>query len=153
MMSGRAAATIRNQILSRVPEPMRDSPRTCEEIADVAAIIAEQFHPQRIILFGSHAYGVPTEDSDVDLLVVMDTPLKPREQAVRIRQAIGASYRFPMVVVVRRPDQIALGLAERNFFILDVIEQGATLFEADDGRVGGDSRVFPMSLHLLEGTG
>ncbi|MGH2532584.1 MAG: nucleotidyltransferase domain-containing protein [Thermomicrobiales bacterium] len=137
-ITSRVNTPCRTQILNRVPEPSGDSPRTREEIADVVAIIAETFRPERIILFGSHAYGDPTEDSDVDLMVVMDTPLKPSEQAVRIRQAVGASYRFPMDVVVRRPNQIALGLAERDFFILDVIEQGATLFETDDSGMGGE---------------
>ncbi|MGH2562241.1 MAG: nucleotidyltransferase domain-containing protein, partial [Thermomicrobiales bacterium] len=87
---------LRHQILSRVPRALGNSSRTRDEIAGVAAIIAERFQPERIILFGSHAYGDPTVDSDVDLMVVMDTPLKPRDQAVRIRQTVGASYRYPM---------------------------------------------------------
>ncbi|MGH2557706.1 MAG: hypothetical protein ACRDJH_01470, partial [Thermomicrobiales bacterium] len=51
-----------------------------------------------------------------------------------------ASYRYPMDIVVRQPAQVARGLAERDFFILDVFEQGATLFEAGDNgldREGG----------------
>ena len=43
-------------------------------IRAIADHIAEKFDPEEIILFGSHAYGKPTAWSDVDLLVVMDTP-------------------------------------------------------------------------------
>ncbi len=43
-----------------------------EGIQKVVRQIVKRFHPQRVILFGSHAYGEPTEESDVDLLVVMD---------------------------------------------------------------------------------
>lgn len=48
--------------------------------------IIEQFHPEKIILFGSYAYGQPTTDSDIDLLVVMDTDMKPYERSVPIRK-------------------------------------------------------------------
>lgn len=41
------------------------------EIQEFVARVASRFHPSRIILFGSHAYGLPSADSDVDLLVVM----------------------------------------------------------------------------------
>ena len=38
-----------------------------------ARAIADEFQPDKIILFGSYAYGTPNEDSDVDLLVIMPT--------------------------------------------------------------------------------
>lgn len=49
---------------------------TERDIAEVVAQIVEHFHPQQVVLFGSYAYGTPTPDSDVDLLVVMETPLR-----------------------------------------------------------------------------
>ncbi|MEI7864604.1 MAG: nucleotidyltransferase domain-containing protein [Chthoniobacterales bacterium] len=42
-----------------------------KDIRAVAAAVAEKFHPQSIILFGSHADKTQRKDSDVDLLVVM----------------------------------------------------------------------------------
>ena len=56
-----------------------------EAIDDVVDQIATQFDPKQIILFGSYAYGRPRPESDVDLLVVMDTPFKEREQRRKIR--------------------------------------------------------------------
>ena len=51
--------------------------------------IAEQFHPRRVILFGSHATGHATEQSDVDFLIVSDDPARARDQAIAIRRSLG----------------------------------------------------------------
>jgi predicted nucleotidyltransferase len=55
--------------------PLKERTRIpMKTIRAIAHHIAEKFNPEKIILFGSHAYGKPTAWSDVDLLVVMDTP-------------------------------------------------------------------------------
>ncbi len=63
--------------------------------------IVRRFHPEKIILFGSYAYGKPSPDSDVDLLVVMPTRNQV-EQAVRIDEAI-EERGFPLDLLVRTP--------------------------------------------------
>src|SRR5437879_13421146 len=68
-----------------------------------ARAIAEEFHPDQIILFGSYAYGTPHEDSDVDLLVVMPAR-NQHDQAVRIRWRLAAP--FPVDLIVRTPQQM-----------------------------------------------
>src|SRR5688572_9953810 len=84
------------------------------ELAPMSAIrrfarqIVERFHPDKIILFGSYAYGTPTPDSDVDLLVVMPTRNQV-EQAVRIDEAI-ADRGFPLDLLVRTPKTLAARL-------------------------------------------
>ncbi len=70
-------------------------------IKDVVAQIATQFNLRRIILFGSYAYGYPKPESDVDLLVVMDTSLSETRQAVEILKTI--SYRFGIDLLMYRP--------------------------------------------------
>jgi predicted nucleotidyltransferase len=60
---------------------------TRRDITDVVAQIAERFRPQQVILFGSYAYGTPTPDSDVDLLVVTETPLRHVEQIAVCRKS------------------------------------------------------------------
>src|ERR1700674_1995761 len=67
--------------------------------------IVERFQPDKIILFGSYAYGTPTPDSDVDLLVVMPTR-NQIEQAVRIDEAI-SERGFPLDLLVRTPKVLA----------------------------------------------
>ncbi len=50
-------------------------------------ILVEKFNSDQIVLFGSYAYGNPTRDSDVDLLIVKKTERSPREEASAIRKA------------------------------------------------------------------
>src|SRR5229473_3089817 len=65
--------------------------------------VAERFRPEKIILFGSHAYGTPHQDSDVDILVIMPAR-NQHDQAVRIRWEIPAP--FPMDLLVRTPQNM-----------------------------------------------
>ena len=71
--------------------------------------IAEQFQPEKIILFGSYAYGTPHEESDVDLLVIMPTR-DAIAQSVRISVAL--DWPFSLDLIVRTPGQIERGLRE-----------------------------------------
>lgn len=96
--------------------------------------IVARFRPQRVILFGSYAYGKPTADSDVDLLVVMPHQGHPAVQAAEIRQQIHAG--FPLDLIVRSPENIRQRLAMGDYFIEDILEQGKILYEADYARVG-----------------
>ena len=70
-------------------------------IDDVVRQIVARFRPRRIVLFGSYAEGQPRPDSDVDLLVVLETSLRETEQAVQICQAI--EYHFGLDLIVRTP--------------------------------------------------
>ena len=102
-----------------------------------ARAIAEEFHPDRIILFGSYAFGTPHEDSDVDLLVVMPAR-NQHDQAVRIRWRLAAP--FPVDLIVRTPKQMAWRLAEGESFTTTIVSQGKVLYEKDDQGVGQKGR-------------
>src|SRR5207237_6998146 len=78
------------------------------EIRRFARQVAEKFQPDKIILFGSYAYGTPHEDSDVDILVVM--PARNQlDQAAKISLAIDPP--FPLDIIVRTPKEMAWRLA------------------------------------------
>lgn len=76
-----------------------------KEIRNYCQKIKRIFHPQRIILFGSYAYGRPTEDSDIDLLVIAEGKDRPIEKAISIRQRLSAP--FPLDLIVRTPQEEA----------------------------------------------
>jgi uncharacterized protein len=97
-----------------------------------ARAIAEEFRPDKIILFGSFAYGEPHEDSDVDLLVVM--PARNYNQAVSIRYRLTAP--FPMDLIVRTPKEMARRLAEKESFLTTIVSRGKVLYENDDKSTG-----------------
>src|SRR6266542_4580957 len=89
--------------------------------------IAERFQPEMIILFGSYAYGKPTPDSDVDLLVVMPTR-NQIEQAVRIDEAI-EERGFPLDLLVRTPKTLAERLRWGDTFLQEIVTRGKVLCE------------------------
>jgi predicted nucleotidyltransferase len=110
--------------------PQQDLEKPTQRILQtLAKDIARKFHPQRIILFGSYAYGQPTRESDVDLLVIMQTTLRPIEQAVAIRQAVNTP--FPMDLLVRTPEQIESRLSLGDYFFKEIVSRGRVLYEAD----------------------
>jgi predicted nucleotidyltransferase len=104
--------------------------------------IAERFHPDKIILFGSYAYGTPTPDSDVDLLVIMPTR-NQIEQAVRIDEAMedeAIEPGFAMDLIVRTPRVLEQRLRWGDWFIREIVERGKLLYEkanAGMARKGG----------------
>ncbi len=99
--------------------------------------VADQFHPDRIILFGSFAYGKPTADSDVDILVVMPTR-NPISQAVKIRMAMPAP--FPMDLIVRAPEMSSRRIEMGDSFMTEIVNKGKVLHEKSNGAVGAKSR-------------
>jgi len=103
---------------------------TRQEIQATCDDIVREFAPLQVILFGSHAYGTPTEDSDVDLLVVMDIPKSEfRNKAIEIRQRI--SYRFGLDLLVRSPEEIAYRVSYNDWFLREITEKGELLHGSD----------------------
>ena len=102
-----------------------------------ARAIAERFQPDKIILFGSHAYGTPNADSDVDLLVIM--PARNQgSKAGRIRWEVPAP--FPMDLIVRTPETLRWRLAEGDLFHTEIVSKGKVLYEKGDAGVGEEGR-------------
>ena len=106
---------------------------TLRDIREIARQIVERFHPRKVILFGSYAEGKATDDSDVDLLVVMETEEHPLHAAARISASI--DHPFPLDVLVRKPSEMDAYLAEKSMFETEVVTRGVTLYEAKDERM------------------
>jgi predicted nucleotidyltransferase len=101
--------------------------------------VAQRFQPDKIILFGSYAYGTPHADSDVDLLVIM--PARNQiDQAVRIRCEVPA--RFPKDLIVRTPANMKWRLAEGDLFHTEIVTKGKVLYEKDDKGMGPKGQPF-----------
>src|SRR5206468_6873864 len=90
--------------------------------------LIREFHPQKIILFGSYAYGHPTFDSDVDLLVILCFRGNDVSKAIEIRSRFDAP--FALDIIVRKPKFIAQRLRERDMFIETVMNEGLVLYES-----------------------
>ena len=99
--------------------------------------IAEKFHPEKIILFGSYAHGKPHVESDVDLLVIMPAS-NEISKSIRIKQAFERP--FALDLMVKTPKRLARGLADGDWFLREVMDKGKVLYEAGNGTLGSQGR-------------
>ncbi len=106
---------------------------TSAQIQQFCEQIAREFHPERIIVFGSQAHGRPDSFSDVDLLVVMPFEGSPLQQAARILTRLNP----PMAVdlIIRTPEQVAERLAMHDGFMHEIWKHGKVAYEAKHTRV------------------
>ena len=109
-----------------------------ERTQEVVDSIAEQFHPDKIILFGSYAYGIPNEDSDVDLLVVMPADKRDYKKSVAIQMAV--RIEFACDLLVYDPAYLQQRCGTRDWFIQEVVEKGQVLYESGNTGVGHKGR-------------
>ncbi len=93
--------------------------------------IAKAYQPEKIILFGSHAYGKPTPESDVDLLIVMDYEGKPIEQMLKIQRELDIVT--PVDLLVRTPKEVDERLRDGDMFMVDILDRGKVMYEGEHG--------------------
>lgn len=119
-----------------IPKPVRRLPSGRIPRAAIRKYvnqIVEKFHPDKVILFGSHAYGKPDDGSDVDLLVVM--PAKNElTQSIRIGQAFWPSFALDLLVCT--PENLAKRLAWNDWFMKEIVDEGIVLYDADGAGMG-----------------
>jgi len=99
-----------------------------EEIERLGREIGRAFRAERVILFGSHAQGTASEDSDVDLLVILPFQGSAVEQAVQMRLAVNVP--FAVDLLVRTPRMVRERLAMGDAFLRDILQHGKVLYEA-----------------------
>lgn len=130
-MSVVGSSTIKEPKDGAEPITAGDTGISLQSIRRVTHRIAEEFQPERIVLFGSYAYGTPGPDSDVDLLVVMDTSLSSRQQRLEISRVLSPRP-FPMDILVRTPKDFAERLKLGDTFLQDIISRGKVVYERQD---------------------
>jgi len=106
-------------------------PVPAETIREVVSAIAENFSPQQIFLFGSYVSGTATPDSDLDLLVVMDTDLPRHKRAVPIRLLFRPTP-CPMDILVYTPAEIVEWNGTVNHIITEVMSKGKKVYERQE---------------------
>lgn len=99
--------------------------------------LGERFHPERIILFGSYAYGEPHADSNVDLLVVMPAASETNQS---IRMTLAFEPPFPLDLIVRTPAKLRRRLAEGSSFLQQIVTRGKVVYEKRNRPLGSKSR-------------
>jgi len=96
-------------------------------IDNVVRQIAEKFKPIKIILFGSYAYGTPRRESDVDLLVIMNSSKKENALSLEIRRAI--DYHFGLDLIVKTQKSLTARIKLGDFFLKEILQKGKVMYE------------------------
>jgi len=102
---------------------------TPEIIAFIRQAIIDAIHPQQIVLFGSYARGDAGADSDLDLLIVHNSP-QPNRQIRRQIDRLFLHRRFGLDLLVRTPEEIRRNMADNNpFYTRHIFGEGVVLYE------------------------
>jgi predicted nucleotidyltransferase len=97
-------------------------------IREVAQRIAENFEVEKILLFGSYAYGKPKRHSDIDLLVVMNYQMRPLKQGLEILRSLYPLH-FGIDLIVKSEDDILRRIPQGDSFLRDAYYKGKVLYE------------------------
>jgi len=116
-----------SMVTPSVFSPSLSKPIPKRTIRAVANHIAEKFQPEEIILFGSYAYGKPQLSSDVDLLVVMDTPKGELKTSLEILQSL-PRITFSIDILARSRAAIRKRKRMGDRFMQEITEKGKVLY-------------------------
>ncbi len=110
-------------------------PPLSETLPEAIRRLVEGLRPEKIILFGSYAYGAPTADSDVDLLIIVETDLPRRERVVQASLLLYPRP-FPVDILVKTPQEIDEGLRKGDWFLREILTRGTVLYERSNQSPG-----------------
>ena len=99
-----------------------------QKIQEVTNRLVKEFHPQKIILFGSYAWGTPTNDSDLDLMVVIqDSNERPAARARRAYHCL-RGINVPKDILVRTDKELNRFKHVKASLECKVIKDGKVLY-------------------------
>jgi len=99
------------------------------KIEEFGRRVGREFGAEKVVLFGSYARGTVTEDSDVDLLVVVRFEKRSVDKSVEIRMKLRPG--FAVDLLVRTPEKVRERLAMGDDFMREILGEGKVLYEAD----------------------
>jgi predicted nucleotidyltransferase len=100
-----------------------------QTIASIAQTIVDHYHPERIILFGSHARGEAGSESDLDLCVIMNSSLRPMQRMVEVR-SLFPRPQWPMDILVYTPQEFEERCQLGGAFERTIAREGKVLYDA-----------------------
>ena len=103
-------------------------------LSEVVEKLKGEYKPLRIILFGSYAFGNPTEDSDIDLLILKNTNKRKVDRFVQVKRIIyNPNCKIPISPLVYNPEELEERLRMGDDFIKEIIQKGTILYERASG--------------------
>jgi len=102
-----------------------------EIILQIVEKIVKEYQPEKVILFGSYAYGAPDRDSDIDLLIIKDTKDRPIDRRVAVARIVSDPKRImPIEPIVLTPKEVGERLKIGDQFIKQILQKGTVLYAA-----------------------
>ena len=98
------------------------------KIDEIVIRIANEYRPDKIILFGSYAQGAPDEDSNIDLLIIKDSEKSRPERGIEVRKLLFGSM-IPMDILVYTNKEIKESSNKKYSFVYQALTFGKTLYE------------------------
>ncbi len=98
------------------------------DLTEITQTLVERFHPHRIVLFGSHARGQASPDSDIDLFIEMDAEAPPPVRAIQVSEVFGLRP-WSLDVVVYTPQEVRKLRQRRATFLSQIEAEGKVLYE------------------------
>lgn len=99
-----------------------------ETLKKIVNKIKDEYQPEKIILFGSYAYGKPTKDSDIDLLIIKESGKRRIERFCEVRKIIRDIKGISVQPVVFTNEEIKKRLKIGDDFIKEILEKGKVLY-------------------------
>jgi uncharacterized protein len=118
--------------ISRIPGMSRLQKIKYQEIKQAAMKMAEAVRPEKIILFGSYAYGRPKPESDVDFLLILGKKKKRKDRRLAFLKASDAltPRPFPVDIIIRSQNDVDASIKDGgDFFLEEILEKGRILYE------------------------
>lgn len=108
---------------------MTDSQDIRKVIQNILKKLVAEYAPQKVILFGSYAYGSPGPDSDIDLLIIKETTERFIDRWVTVQGILTGTHRFlPLETLILTPGEIDERLAIGDQFIAEILQKGEVLY-------------------------
>jgi len=99
-------------------------------VSEIVEKLKREHKPLKIILFGSYAYGNPTEDSDIDPLILKNTDERRVDRFVQVKRIIyNPNCKIPVSPLVYSPEELDERLRMGDDFIKEIIQKGTILYE------------------------
>ncbi len=105
------------------------NPKVRKTITEIVDGIIKGYKPKKVILFGSYAYGKPSEDSDIDLLIIKNTEKRPIDRWIEVKRILRDKNRMlPVSPLVYTEKEIEERIAIRDFFVEEIFQKGQVLY-------------------------
>jgi len=104
--------------------------RIKQVLSEVVGKLKNEYNPLKIVLYGSYAYGTPTEDSDIDLFILKDTNKRRVDRFVDVKEIVyNPERKIPISPLIYNPNELDERVKLEDDFILEILNKGVILYE------------------------